>query len=78
MPPDFSNISNHIAKTDQNSIHSTLKGARRLKISRGYVKLDGLGGPLLLPEQNRTKIGRDMGRPIQLAQNMIFVRLWLT
>ena len=31
-----------------------------------------------LPEQNPTKIGRDMGRPIQLAQNKIFVRLWLT
>ena len=35
-------------------------------------------GHCFLPEQNRTKIGRDMGRPMQLAQKMIFVRLWLS
>ena len=54
------------------------QGVLRSKISRGYFKLDGLRETLLFTlEQNRTKIGRDTGRPIKLTQKMIFVLLWL-
>ena len=31
-----------------------------------------------MPEKNRTKINRELGRPMQLAQKIIFVRFWLT
>ena len=41
---------------------SLLLGVVWSKISRGYVKVDGLGEILLLPEQNRTKIDREPGR----------------
>ena len=54
------------------------KGVVRSKVSHGYVKVDGLGETMLfIRTKFEKKIGRYMGRPIQLAQN-IFVRLWLT
>ena len=50
-----------------------LKGVVRSKFSRGYV-----GETLILTDQNRTKICRELESPIQLTQRMNLVRLWLT
>ena len=57
-----------------------LKGVVRSKIGffKNWICESRRPGGDFLPEQNPTEIDRDMGRPIQLSQNKIFVPLWLS